>query len=74
MNRTRSRIIAEIVEEQCGFVQDAGIYAIIMIKMLSDRAIEMQKKLFLCFIDCPKAFNKVCCKDLFESLGKNCFL
>ena len=58
MNRARSRIRPEIGKEQCGFVQDAGKRnAIFIIRILSERAIEMQKDLFLCFVDYTKAFE-----------------
>ena len=44
MLRARSRIMPEIGEEQCGFVQDAGTRnAIFMLRTMSERAIEMQK-------------------------------
>ena len=39
-----------------------------MIKMLSERGIQMQKGLFLCFIDYSKAFDNVKHKKLFEML------
>ena len=71
MNRARSRIRPEIGKEQCGFVQDAGTRnAIFMIRMLSERAIEMQKDLHLCFIDYTKAFDKVQHEELLGMLGK----
>ena len=71
MNRARSRIRLEIGKEQCGFVQDAGTRnAIFMIRMLSERAIEMQKDLHLCFIDYTKAFDKVQHEELLGMLGK----
>ena len=57
MNRTRSRIRPEIRKDQCGFVQDAGTRnAIFIVRMISELAIEMQKDLYLCFIDYTKAF------------------
>jgi len=42
--------------------------AIFMIRMLSERAIEMQRNLFLCFIDCSKAFDNVKHEKLLEML------
>ena len=69
MRRTRSKTKPEISKLQCGFVKDSGTRnAIFMIRMLSERAIEMQKKLFLCFIDCSKVFDNVKHKKLFEML------
>ena len=53
-------IALPIAEEQCGFVKDKGtINAIYMIRTLTERAIEIQKDLYLCFIDYTKAFDKL---------------
>ena len=69
MTRARSRIKPEIGKEQCGFVDDAGTRnAIWMIRMLSERAIEMQKDLYMCFIDYTKAFDKVQHEELLKLL------
>lgn len=38
--------------------------AIFMLRMLSERAIQMQKDMYLWFIDDAGVFNKVCHKDL----------
>jgi len=60
MARARNKIKFEISEVQCGFVEDAGTRnAFFMVRMLSERAIEMQKDLYMCFIDYTKAFDKV---------------
>ncbi|MCH9665805.1 MAG: hypothetical protein K0U41_08180 [Gammaproteobacteria bacterium] len=60
MIRARNKIRPEIGEQQYGFVQDAATRnAIFMVRMLSERAIEMQKDLYICFIDYTKAFDKV---------------
>ena len=72
MLRARSRIMPEIGEEQCGFVQDAGTRnAISMLRTMSERAIEMQKDLYICFIDYTKAFDKVKHEELLKLL--ECF-
>ena len=69
MRRTRSKTKPEKSKLQCGSVKDSGTRnAIFMIRLLSERAIEMQKNLFLCFIDYSKAFNNVKHKKLFEML------
>ena len=61
MARMRNKITPEIAEEQCGFVKDKGtrnaIY-LYMLRTLTERAIEIQKDLYLCFIDYTKAFDK----------------
>ena len=60
MARMRNKITSEIAEEQCGFVEDKGTRnAIYMLRTLTERAIEIQKDLYLCFIDYTKAFDKL---------------
>jgi len=69
MRRTRNKTRPEISKLQCGFVEDSGTRnAIFMIRMLSERAIEMQRNLFLCFIDYSKAFDNVKHERLLEML------
>ena len=69
MLRARRIIKPEIGEEQCGFVEDSSTRnAIFMVRMISERAIEMQKNLYLCFIDYTKAFDKVQHEELFKLL------
>ena len=58
MKRTKNMIRPEIGEEQCGFVQDAGTRnAIFTIRLLAERALEMQKDIFICLIDFAKALD-----------------
>ena len=58
-----------IKKGQFSFVQDAGIrYAIFVLRMLSERAIEVQKDLYVCFIDYTKAFDKVQHEEPFHLL------
>ncbi|GFO02707.1 endonuclease-reverse transcriptase [Plakobranchus ocellatus] len=60
MLRTRNKIKPEIAEEQCGFVEDRGISnAIYILQTLIERALEVQKDVYLCFIDYTKAFDRV---------------
>lgn len=60
----------EIGQEQCAFIKGTRRRnAIFMFRMLSGRAIQMQKDMYLCFIDDAKAFNKVWHKDLFELIS-----
>ena len=69
--RARSRITPEIGLEQFGFVKDAGTRnAIFVIRNITERAVEMQKDVFMCFIDYSKAFDKVRHEKLFEELSK----
>ena len=60
MARMRNKITPEIAEEQCGFVKDKGTRnAIYMLRTLTERAMEIQRDLYLCFIDYTKAFDKL---------------
>jgi len=69
--RARSRIKPEIGIEQFGFVEDSGTRnAIFVLRNILERAVEMQKDVYMCFIDYTKAFDKVKHEDLFEELGK----
>ena len=71
MARMRNKISPEIIiaEEQCGFVKDKGTRnAIYMLRNLTERAIEIQKYLYLCFIDYTKAFDKLRHGDIMSIL------
>ena len=69
MYRAQRKIRREIGKEQCGFMEDTGTRnAIFMIRMLADRAIEMQGDLYLCFIDYTKAFDRVQHDKLLQDL------
>ena len=60
LNRIRNKIRPEIAEEQYGFVKGKGTAnAIFLLRIISERAIEMQRDIFLCFIDYQKAFDTV---------------
>ena len=74
MNRMRNKILPELSETQFGFMQDNGIRnAIFSLRTLKERAIEVQKDLYVCFIDYSKAFNKVKHSNLFQILLRhNC--
>ena len=52
MMRTRSKLSPEFGKEQCGFREDTGTRnAIFMLRMLTERAVEMQKDVYVCLID-----------------------
>ena len=60
MIRGRSKIEPEISQKQCGFVKDNGTRnAILLMRTLAERSIQVQQDLYLCFIDYSKAFEKV---------------
>ena len=59
MWRARKHIKLKIGKEQYGFMKDAGTRnAIFTLRMICERSIEMQKDIYLCFIDYTKAFDK----------------
>src|SRR5688572_3275794 len=69
MMRARNKLKPEIGNEQCGFMEDTGTRnAMFKLRMISERAIEMQKDVYACFIDYTKAFDKVQHVDLMEIL------
>ena len=69
MNRIRNKINFEISEEQYGF-RKGTTNAIFNMRMLSERAVEMQKDVYLCFIDYEKAFDTVRHADMLEMLRR----
>ena len=69
MARMRKSLRPEISQLQFGFVPDKSTRnAIFTLSMLAERCIEMQKDLYLYFIDYSKAFDKVIHKKLFNIL------
>ena len=69
MNQARKAILPEIGLEQFGFVNDAGTQnAILVLVTIAKRMIQVQKPLFVCFIDYSKAFDKVHHDKLFDIL------
>src|SRR5207244_2897663 len=60
MQRMRNKIRTEINKSQCGFMNDTGTRnAIFILKNICERSIEVNKDLYLCFIDFTKAFDRV---------------
>ena len=71
LNRVRNKIRPEIPEEQYGFVRGKGTTnAIFLLRMMSERAVEMQRDVFLCFIDYQKAFDTVRHEELLRMLER----
>lgn len=68
MMRGHSRLRPEISKVQCGFVEDCGTQnAIFIVRMLSERAIEIKKDFYLFFIDYAKAVDSVKHEDLMDA-------
>src|SRR5438132_4730898 len=56
----RNKIRPEISKSQCGFMNDTGTRnAIFILRNICERSIEVNKDLYLCFIDFTKAFDRV---------------
>ena len=69
--RVRNKINPEIAEEQCGFVEGKGTTnAIFILRTLIERALEIQKDVYLCFIDYTKAFDRVRHHEIIKELTK----
>ena len=69
MNRIRPKIRPEIAEEQFGFMEGKGtINAIFALRMIIERALEVNKDIYLCFIDYTKAFDRVKHAEIIEIL------
>jgi len=69
LGRLRGRTSGEVAEEQYGFMPDKGTRnAVFMMRILTEKAIEMQKDVYVCFIDYSKAFDRVQHEALFEML------
>ena len=71
MLRMRKSLRPEIAKTQFDFVPDKGTRnAIFTLSMLMERCIEVQKDLYIYFIDYSKAFDKVKHEKLFEMLNQ----
>ena len=65
----RKSLRPEISNTQFGYVPDKGTRnAIFTLSMLMERCIEVQKDLYICFIDYSKAFDKVRHNELIKML------
>ena len=71
MMRVRNKVRPEIAEEQCGFVEGKGTSnAIFMLRTIIERTLEIQKEVYLCFIDYTKAFDRVQHMEIIKQLQK----
>ncbi|GFR87016.1 endonuclease-reverse transcriptase [Elysia marginata] len=69
MMRIRSKIKPEMADEQYGFVEAKGTTnAIYTLRTLIQRAIEVQKDVYLCFLDYTKAFDRVRHDEIMKDL------
>ena len=69
MNGVRGSTLQEIAPEQYGFMPDKGTRnAIIVLRRMSEIAIEKQNDIYACFIDYSKAFGTVRHEPLIDLL------
>jgi len=69
MARVRNKINPEIGAEQFGFRKGKGTRnATFVMRMLTERAIEMQKDVYVAFIDYEKAFDRVNHEEIIKDL------
>jgi hypothetical protein len=56
----RLRAVVEVNDMQCGFMPGKGtIDALFMVRMLQEKYDRKKKKLYMCFVDLEKAFDRV---------------
>ena len=69
LNRMKTKIRQEISQEQNAYMEGKGTRnAIFVLRMLAERSLEVQKDIYLRFIDYSKAFDKVRYEELFRIL------
>ena len=67
--RMNGKIEERLDEKQYGFRKGKGTRnAIFILRMILERALEMQKDIYLCYIDFAKAFDRVKHEDMIEML------
>jgi len=67
----RLRSSVTINEMQCGFMQGKGtVDALFMVRMLQEKYAKKKKRLYMCFVDLEKAFDRVPRKVIEWSLRK----
>ena len=61
-NRIKAKIDSHLSEEQNGFRKGKGTReGIFSLRILSERALQMQKDVYVCFVDFEKAFDRIYC-------------
>ncbi|GFS12868.1 LINE-1 reverse transcriptase [Elysia marginata] len=71
INENRNKIHLEIEESQSGFAPDKETRnAIFTLSMLVEKAVEVQRDVYLCFIASSKAFDEVKHPELFGILDQ----
>lgn len=69
-NRIKQKIDSFVQEKQYGFRKGKGtINAIFTLRMIMERTVEMQRDVFICFLDFEKAFDTVRHEPLMKMLS-----
>ena len=69
MSRLKGKMNERVLEEQHGFRKGTGTNsAIFALRMIIERSVEMQKTVYLCFVDSEKAFDTVKHEELVNIL------
>lgn len=69
LNKIRTKIFPDNGNEQCSFIKEKGERnTIFILRMLTERAIEVKKDLYVCSVDYEKAFNCVKHVDLLRMM------
>ena len=60
MKRIRNKVYTEKADNQCGFIEGKGTAnAIYILRQIIERTLEVNKDLYVCFIDYTEAFDRV---------------
>ena len=71
LKRIRSKLRTQISDQQFGFVPGKGTSnALFALRVLTENVLEVQKDIFVCFVDYEKAFDKVKHANLFNMLNE----
>lgn len=74
LKRLYREIDKEVGETQFGFLKNTGTReAIFALRMLGEKCLQVQKDMYLCFIDYEKAFDKVQHEKMIEIMNKYLF-
>ena len=71
LKRIRTKLRTQISDQQFGFVPGKGTSnALFALRVLTENVLEVQKDIFVCFVDYEKAFDKVKHANLFNMLNE----
>ena len=71
LRRIKNKLDAQVREQQAGIREKSGTReAILNLKIIAEKSIEVQKDVYTCFIDYSKAFDTVNHEKLIDTLKK----